>query len=263
MRRFILTGVLSVAVLFPSLGTAQVFSRPSTYPAVTAQYAAWQLRGDPVFHAGAFYYPTGPTVFFDGNVMARTGTYEGTPIYEDGTIAPFTVVYVPIGGNVVRPYERPREGELAGTTGSRAPSFPVQPGPAALEYGRAIIGFETAPVDGFVPVIPEDPRPVSSVGAVGSSGSITSVAPSRPVDTASRTVRMDRTPAPTILVMWVPYNGARWESAGSAVAFTPDRFIRIGELGGFPVYRERNGRTDTIFIPSVEDGPVAPYRRAR
>ena len=85
-----------------------------------------QQRGTPVFHAGAFYYPSGPSTFFDGNVMQRTGTFEGVPLYEDATQTPFTVVYVPIGGNVVRPYERRREGELAGSTGSRTPSFPVQ-----------------------------------------------------------------------------------------------------------------------------------------
>src|SRR5687768_14347063 len=106
MRRFTLASVLSVAVVLPSSGTAQVLVRPNPYPATTAASAGWQIRGEPVFHAGSFYYPTGPTVFFDGNVMSRSGTYEGVPLYEDGTLTPFTVVYVPIGGNVVRPYER-------------------------------------------------------------------------------------------------------------------------------------------------------------
>src|SRR3954452_12540748 len=126
MRTFTLALLLSVAVLLPKLGTAQVLLLPDAYPQVTAANAAWQSRGDAVFHAGAFYYPAGPTVFFDGNVMHRTGTYQGIPLYEDATQTPFTVVYVPIGGNVVRPYERRREGDLAGTVGSRTPSFPIQ-----------------------------------------------------------------------------------------------------------------------------------------
>ena len=87
MRKFTFGWVLSVAVLLPTIGTAQVFVRPNPYPPVTAATAAWQRSGDPVFHAGAFYYPTGPTVFFDGNVMVRTGTYQGVPLYEDATLS--------------------------------------------------------------------------------------------------------------------------------------------------------------------------------
>jgi hypothetical protein len=94
MRKFTLGWVVSVAVLMPNVGTAQVLMRPNLYPQVTAAAAVWQLQGDPVFHAGAFYYPTGPRVFFDGNVMHRTGTYEGVPFYEDATRTPFSVVYV-------------------------------------------------------------------------------------------------------------------------------------------------------------------------
>ena len=137
------------------------------YPATTAANAAWQLRGDPVFHAGAFYYPTGPTVFFDGNVMARTGTYEGVPLYEDATLSPFTIVYVPIGGNVVRPYERRREGELAGTVGSRPPSFPISAtGEVPVQVGVPVITASFAPeAGGFVPVIPQT-RPIGTLETV-------------------------------------------------------------------------------------------------
>src|SRR5580765_5001705 len=126
MRKSALGWALSMAVLIPNVGTAQVLMRPNSYPQVTAATASWQLRGDPVFHAGSSYYPVGPIVFFDGNVMNRTDTFEGVPIYEDATQTPFSVIYVPIGGNSVRPYERRREGEVAGTVASRPPSFPVQ-----------------------------------------------------------------------------------------------------------------------------------------
>src|SRR5690348_7492696 len=83
MRHAILGWTLSVAVLIPTMGTAQVYVQPSAYPRVTAATAVWQARGEPIFHAGAYYYPTGPTIFFDGNVMMRTGTYQGVPLYED------------------------------------------------------------------------------------------------------------------------------------------------------------------------------------
>jgi len=253
MRRFPLAAGLFMAVLLPSTGTAQVLNRPNSYPAVTAATAVWQFRGDPVFHAGAFYYPAGPSVFFDGNVMARTGTYEGVPIYEDATLAPFTIVYVPIGGNVVRPYERRREGDLADTVGSRPPSFPIRRAGETWVDAVAPVDVERfAPgVDGFVPAIPEEPSPIGTAGSVAAiPGPISTIRPER------RNVRV-------IFQVWVPYQGARWTSAGAAVPYLADRFVQVGDHHGFPVYRQRNGSADRIYIPSVAGGPVAPYDRNR
>ena len=65
-------------------------------------------------------------MFFNGNTMVRTGHYNGVPLYADATLEPYSIVYVPIGRGLMQPYERPRRGDLAGTTGSRPPSFPVQ-----------------------------------------------------------------------------------------------------------------------------------------
>ena len=253
MRKSTLGWVLSMAVLLPNVGTAQVVLRPNPYPQVTAATALWQVRGDPVFHAGAFYYPAGPTVFFDGNVMNRTDTFEGVPIYEDATQTPFSVVYIPIGGNLVRPYERLREGELAGTVGSQTPSFPIQPagGNAVAPVPLGITGIITPPVNQFqVVVIPEAPRPVGTTGVITSS--IATAAPTRPVRRAN---------TPTMLQVWVPFDGARWYSAGSAVSYSAERFVQVGEYGSFPVYRDKNGSPDAIYIPSVEGGPVAPYTK--
>src|SRR3954466_13805687 len=110
MRRFVLPLVLTAAVLLPKTVNAQVYQLPTPAPQVTANAAAWTLSGQPIFYAGAFYYPTGPTVFFDGFVMVRTGTYDGVPLYADTTLEPFSVVFVPLGGRVMRPYERLRTG---------------------------------------------------------------------------------------------------------------------------------------------------------
>lgn len=253
MRRSTLGWVLSMAVLLPNVGTAQVFVRPNSYPQVTAANAIWQLRGDPVYHAGAFYYPAGPTVFFDGNVMMRTDTFEGVPVYEDATQTPFSVVYIPIGGNVVRPYERRREGELAGTVGSRTPSFPVQrDGEVSVAVAPlGITGIVTPPVNQFQPVvIPEAATPVGTTGVIASS-----IPPAAPI----RTVRRSNTPS--VLQVWVPFDGARWYSAGSAVAYSPDRFVQVGEYHEFPVYKDKDGSADVIYIPSVTGGPVAPYKK--
>jgi hypothetical protein len=245
--------VLSMAVLIPNVGTAQVQLRPNPYPQVTAATALWQVRGDPVFHAGAFYYPAGPTVFFDGNVMNRTDTFEGVPIYEDATQTPFSVLYVPIGGNSVRPYERRREGEVAGTVASRPPSFPVQLGggnsAAAVPVGTT--GVITPAVNPpQVVVIPEIPQLIGTAGVIKSS---------MPPVTSPRPIRRENTP--TILQVWVPFDGARWYSAGAAVSYSADRFVQVGEYDGFPVYRDKNGSRKAIYIPSVAGGPVAPYAK--
>src|SRR4051794_11199520 len=126
MRAIVLGVFLSVAVLIPKMSTAQVYRSPTAAPAVTAAGTHWFGAGDPIFYAGNFYFPAGPSVFFDGNVMNRTGNYYGVPLYEDATLEPYSIVYVPIGGTLMRPYERRREGELVGTVGSRMPSFPIQ-----------------------------------------------------------------------------------------------------------------------------------------
>jgi hypothetical protein len=245
--------MLSLAVLLPKVGTAQVFLRPEPYPQVTAANALWQLRGEPIFHAGAYYYPTGPTVFFDGNIMRRTGTFEGIPLYEDATQAPFAVVYVPIGGNVVRPYERLREGDLAGTVGSRPPSFPIErDGEVSVEAAaRGTAGIITPPINGSEPrVIPE----VAST--LGTPADLTTlVQPSTPLPPP---VRRN---APTIFEIWIPFDGARWYNAGAAVPYTADRFVQIGDYRGFPVYRDKKGPRTEIFVPTVSGGPVAPYKR--
>ena len=41
----------------------------------------FRFSGEPVVIAGASYYPSGPTVFFDGAVMVRSSSFKGVPIY--------------------------------------------------------------------------------------------------------------------------------------------------------------------------------------
>ena len=256
MRKSTLGWVLSMAVLIPNVGTAQVLMRPNAYPQVTAATALWQVRGDPVFHGGTFYYPKGPTVFFDGNVMNRTDTFEGVPVYADATQTPFSVIYIPIGRNLVRPYERVRDGELAGTVGSRTPSFPIQ------RDGEVSVAATAAPVAvGSTGIIPPPATPLQSVAveapeAVGTTGVITS-----PIAAAAPTPPVRRANTPSLIQLWVPFDGARWYSAGSAVSYSAERFVQVGEYGSFPVYRDKNGSREVIYIPSVPGGAVAPYKK--
>jgi hypothetical protein len=244
------------------MGSAQAYFQPTPPPQVTAASADWQIRGEPVFYAGNFYWPTGPSVFFDGSVMARSGAYKGVPLYEDTSITPYSIVYVPIGGNVVRPYERRRAGELAGSVGSRTPSFPTERD-VDLSVAGVRTGVTTSPLGAGEPyVLPERDRAPRAVGTSGTSSPTI----------ARDTMPMERTPARATVMqsipgprsnngVWLQFNGTRWYIAGGAVPYSADRFIPIGEHRGFPVYRDTTGKADRIYVASVKDGPLAPYKR--
>jgi hypothetical protein len=247
MRRLmILLAVLDVA-LGAAPAAAQIQSRPSDPPIVTADNDQWYLRGEPVQFGGDVYYPAGPAVFFNGNTMVRSGHYNGVPLYSDTTIEPFSIVYVPLSRGQMQPYERRRSGALAGTTGSRTPSFPVEvPSPAAT----ARLSVEPAPASS---------RGVGSgiPGAVGTGG----YAAPRPVDVRPLNTR------PLVTVrrpesndgVWVAFGGEKWISAGAAIPFSSSDFVRVGEHAGFPVYARRELKEEMIYLPA-RPGAVAPYR---
>lgn len=245
MRKESLGVVLLVAVLLPKIGNAQVFQFRTPPPDVSAAAAQWQVNGEPIVVGGLTYYPTRGFRLFDGQVMAQTGMFESVPVYSDTTIEPYSELYVPIGSGRMRVYERRRERELAGTTGSHLPTFPVDS-----------------------PTVPAPrERLVGTPGAVGTAG--TSV--SRPVSDAA--VRPDRArPQRTSIItavgpaggangLWLEFNGARWYSNGPAASFSPERFEPVGEYRGFPVYRDKAGTSDDIWVSVVKDGPLAPYRK--
>lgn len=260
MRRFLAGVAVTVAVLVPNLSTAQVYLLPTPPPQVTAQGAAWQLNGEPVFFSGDFYYPTGPTVFFDGNVMVRSGVYRGVPLYTDSTLLPFSQVLLPIGGNILRPYERKRSGELAGTVGSRMPAFPIERDVEVSASSRAT-GIQTPPRGpSEPPIVAEAARPVGTTGIVApSTAPIAGVAPAA---ARGRRVTIESIPAPRSTAgPWIQFDGARWHTAGKAVAFSAERFTPISEYHGFPVYRDNWAANGLIYIPAVPGGPLTPYTK--
>ena len=245
MRGFRLGVVLSMVVLIPSLGNAQVFQFRTPPPDVSAAASSWQLNSEPIVVSGLTYYATRGFRLFDGQVMAQTGMYENVPVYSDTTIEPYSELYVPVGNGRMRVYERRREREIAGTTGSHVPSFPVESAsvPAARER---VVGF---------------------TGAVGTTG--TNV----PRIAADSAVLPDRTrPRRTSIItaaprtdavngVWLEFSGARWYSNGPAASFSPDRFEPVGEYHGFPVYRDKSSGSDDIWVSVVRDGPLAPYAK--
>ena len=105
MQRLMLSLILSVGTASPRAGSAQVSPFENPAPQVTAASEIWQLNSEPILVNGLVYLPTDARVFFDGHVMVPIGVYEKVPVYADATLEPFSVVYVPVGRNLMRPYE--------------------------------------------------------------------------------------------------------------------------------------------------------------
>jgi hypothetical protein len=248
---------LAVAVLIcvtaGGTAAAQVLNRPTPRPTRTAVNEDWFVDRAPIFVSGDYYYPAGASVFFDQNTMILTGFYGGVPIYADTTLEPHSLVFIPVGRGLMQPYERRRAGDIVGTTGSRAPSFPVQ------RDAEALLSPEGA--------IPEPP-PFGS-GAVLPDAWPGEHTPGRTIPDAAAAepsplpgtgiVRSARPPRPTDGV-WIQFQGSRWYAAGPAVVFDPAAFRQVGEHNGFPVFRARAGLGDRIYIPS-RSGIVAPYAK--
>ena len=229
-----------VAVLLPAAGRTQAFQFRSPVPEVTAATASWQVSSEPIIVQGLVYLPTRDYRPFDGQVMTEVGVYQGVPLYADTTLEIYSIVYVPVGAQRMRTYERVRERELAGTTGSRAPTFPVRgPGAPAVEE-------RTAGTTGTI--VP------SAVGPVPLAA-----APNAVLPTPTTIESIPRPSSPNGI--WLYFSGGRYYAAGAAVPFSNDRFTLVGQHEGFPVYRDRHASTDEIWIPAVKGGPVAPYIR--
>jgi hypothetical protein len=236
MRTFVLSLITIVAVLVPNLGSAQAYPLRTAPPEVTAATADWQLNGEPIIVSSTLFRPTRATRMFDGQVMVQVGVYQRVPVYADVTLEPNSIVYVPVGRNELRVYERRRDHELAATTGSRTPSFPVQSAGSA--------------------------RPEERV--VGTSGSIVpaGVGPASAMPHAPRTVMETiQRPRSGSHGVWLDFVGTRWYSSGVATSYSADRFIKVGEYRGFPVYVETVGSKDTIWVQVTNGGPLAPYAR--
>jgi len=273
MRPFVLGLVLSVTVLFPKTGNTQVYQFRTPPPEVTAAGADWQINGEPVLVGGLVYYPTGAFRFFDGQVMARIDSFDKVPVYADTTLEPYSVVYIPTGRDRVREYERRRDGELAGTTGSRAPSFPVEsPSEQALR-SRPVRAIGTAGTIERSPLVdnvgagvtpaPAPESPAAGVGAAmnprASSPDGNAASPDRP---RPRRPQLESIPSPGAPNgVWLEFHGARWYADGPAASFSPDRFEKVGEYRGFPVYRDKTASKEAIWVATVKNGTLAPYSK--
>jgi hypothetical protein len=265
-----------LVVVSAASAAAQIQNRPTDPPVVTAERESWYQLGEPLQFAGDVYYRAGAQVFFNGNAMVRTGHYNGVPLYADTTLEPYSIVYVPIGGGRMQPYERLRQGALASTSGSRTPSFPVRVAPGGALIPNAPIAptalpqpigaISTFTIDsGTFPGRSPAAAPVSEPVVMTAPPPLTAVplAAPRPADPSIPRVRIAGPDVqPKGDGIFLMYRGQKWISAGPAVVLTAAGFEKTGEYAGFPVYTRRGGPPDTIYVPSTAN-QVAPYRLQR
>lgn len=250
MKRMVVAVLLTMAGLFPETGNAQVYQVRTPPPPANIDYQPWQFNDEPIFVNGVVYYPTRGSRFFDGEIMSQVAVYRRVPVYADVTLEPHSVVYVPIGRTLMRGYERRREGELAGTTGSRTPAFPVDVASSITVESRETLAEPVTAFDGSVPPSPMPLREIAGAPA----GPVNVPSPSR--------TRVESIPQPRGNDgVWLEYAGSRWYADGPAAAFDDKRFIEIGSYRGFAVYRDRNRGAEEIWVRTTVDGPLAPYTK--
>ena len=247
----------ALLLLIPCVAPAQTIWQPPPAPLVTADTTTWFLAGDPVDWNGERYYPGGAVQFFNAFQMVRSGSFKGIPLYTDTTLQPNSIVFVPLSGGRMQPYERMIPGMVAGTTGSRPPVVVPEIGPYAAQptgLNQAPAPPTYAPAYDVAPAIAGREgadRPQAPI-AVGTSGrAIAAAPPARPVASTLR--------RPTGLNgIWVNFDGRRWFNAGKAINYDAAVLTRIGTYHGYSVYT-KNGDRSTIYIPSTP-GRLSPYK---
>ena len=259
-----LFAVVAAVSILQTVAFAQATMRPTPVPYVTAENEGWYLAGEAVLYAGNVYYPTGPIVFFDSRQMVRSGDYGGIPLYSLTTIEPFSKVYVPIGSGLMKPYERRRSGELAGTSGSTTPSFPVVSPYDPYAEVPLLAGIVRAPappvraepIYGSVYVVPFDTVPAQPSEPVATTGRSIPDYPLGPLVSARKPEGLNG--------IFVEYRDRRWFSSGPAVELDTARFRRIGDYHGFPVYQlGDDGKTIYVMVAKGARGLIAPYSARR
>jgi hypothetical protein len=232
---------------------AQIQHRPTDPPLVTAANESWYQLREPIQFGGDLYYRAGPAVFFDGNIMVRSGHYNGVPLYMDTTIEPYSVVLVPVRIGLMQPYERLRRGDLAGTTGSRTPSFPVRATADRFPLLQAPTAPTAIPLSmGSIPAgdVAAVPRAATTVGTDGVQFAESARSNSTPMSSVTRPENNQG--------LWIHYQGIKWVSAGRAVPLRSTDFRAVGQYEGFPVFVRQN-EEKTIYLPT-RAGLVAPYK---
>ena len=263
---------LALGILATNTVRGQVVIQPTASPTVTAENEPWYLNGEPVTHAGSLYYPAGPRVYFNANEMVRSGFHMGIPLYTRTTIEPYSVVYLPVGPGVMQPYERPRIGSLAETSGSLPSALRPMPNPQANANYDPFAGPILQAAGSASQTTTVIPLYIPLPAAIATTGS----SPDRSADT--NRVGADRAPA-----VWRPmhtriggtpqgsnsifieFEGERWYKAGAAEPIDPSAMSRIGTYAGVPVWTAPGRDPAIIYVPVTQRGGslVLPYSRKR
>lgn len=241
MRAHALAAVLILTTL-PAAATAQVVMRSEPAPARVAGDTAWYRSGEPVLHRGELFYPGGAQAFFQKDVMVLVGEFRGVPLYADPTLETGSIIYVPVEGALVQPYERLRTGELAGTSGSRMPAYPASTSSELMVVPQTVVAGTRVPAEPIGDLVPAaDTAP--AVPAV-SAARAEVFAPDRPGATRGAGI-------------WIEWNGAAWNAAGPGVRIGP-QLKRIGTYNGRAVFSGADART--IWVETAQ-GLATPWSR--
>lgn len=268
-RARLLLVALSFSVFAARIAVAQVVMQPTPNPTVTAEHEPWYQNGDPITHAGHLYYPAGPRVYFNANEMVRSGFHMGIPLYSRTTIEPHSVVYLPVGPGLLQPYERPRIGTLAETSGSLASSLRAMPRSEAV----GLRTLEAAgPPSQTTTVIPVQVPLSRAVGTTGAESAANAAGADRAADPRRR-AEAPRRPMHTRIggvpqgsnSIYIQFEGDRWYKAGPAESIDTDAMSRTGTHAGVPVWTAPGGRDGIIYVPVTQDGGslAVPYSRKR
>lgn len=255
--RTMLAALAGAALLLPAAARAQMTLRPADRPLVTAEQEGWYLRGEAITYDGSFYFPAGPEVYFNPFEMVRSGYYRGIPLYARTTIEPYSIVFVPLAGGLMQPYERRRAGEVAATVGSFAPSFPVQ---RDLEVPGDFMAEAPAPAmatDRFYAL-----RPGEGMGHWHVRHHH-EPAPEEPPATGELQPLRSALQPHGLNAFYIDYDNARWFNSGRAVIPDPASLTRAGTYEGFDVFTSRDAGPDTIYVPvsHTAEALMTPYTR--
>jgi len=257
------------AVLLSAAETsrAQLNIQPTPAPLVTAEGEAWFRAGEAIVYSGGLYYPAGALIHFLPNEMVRTGMYRGVPLYSRTTIEPYSVVFVPVSGGLMQPYERRRDFDMAGTQGSSAPAISpalspsIGPTTSASPYTAPSPLMAQAAAPPFIgaPIVFDEP--LRSTASEAPAPSQPAAAPSQPVATAGVAPLPIRRGAANAIYM--EFDNARWFISGDPVTLDVSTMTRLGETQGFPVYAKGRGAS-TVYVPiSRGSDTYAPYSKRK
>ena len=237
--------------------SGQVIVEPTAQPTVTADREPWYLNGEPISYAGNLYYPTGAQVYFNATEMVRSGFFMGVPLYARTTIEPYSVVYVPLDGGRLQPYQRPRTGELTGTAGS-VPS--TLPHPRATVPPRGLAAQAAGPPSQTTIEIPVQiprpyvilPTPPPLTEVAGTAGRIAQPQPPLRVGGA----------VPRRQAIFIDYEGRRWYASGPPRRLEATGLVRLPDYHGFEVWAKSQDPAE-IQIPVTHGSDMAVTYVAR